>query len=160
MQLFLSRVASVLNPCWEQKDMKMVACHYWLKLSYGPVWLAKESIVTNGNFVGFWVKLNNYSCCDLVLCEILHIDFGIVFNSCCSIQDLNERTALETQIMEFGQTPKRLFTQPHPQRTISKSRLASPMSPIETIYDPTVGLAIDTNTLGCTEQGRNNANLI
>ncbi|XP_064610940.1 LOW QUALITY PROTEIN: protein FAN-like [Liolophura sinensis] len=33
-----------------------------------------------------------------------------------SIIDLNERASLEIQIMEFGQTPKQLFTTPHPQR--------------------------------------------
>lgn len=32
------------------------------------------------------------------------------------ITDPNERAILETQIMEFGQTPKQLFTSPHPQR--------------------------------------------
>ena len=30
------------------------------------------------------------------------------------VTDLNERAALEQQIMEFGQTPKQLFTTPHP----------------------------------------------
>ncbi|PVD20376.1 hypothetical protein C0Q70_18530 [Pomacea canaliculata] len=35
------------------------------------------------------------------------------------IKDLNERACLETQIMEFGQTPKQLFTSPHPQRLTS-----------------------------------------
>lgn len=33
-----------------------------------------------------------------------------------SIQDLNQRHALEVQIMEFGQIPKQIFTLPHPQR--------------------------------------------
>ena len=33
-----------------------------------------------------------------------------------SITDLNERAALEQQIMEFGQTPKQLFTKPHVAR--------------------------------------------
>ncbi|KAK2150210.1 hypothetical protein LSH36_418g02079 [Paralvinella palmiformis] len=35
-----------------------------------------------------------------------------------SIEDLNERAALETQIMEFGQTPKQLFTKPHKPRYV------------------------------------------
>lgn len=30
--------------------------------------------------------------------------------------DLNERHALEVQIMEFGQIPKQVFTVPHPRR--------------------------------------------
>eukprot|EP00106_Octopus_bimaculoides_P017645 XP_014785087.1 PREDICTED: protein FAN-like [Octopus bimaculoides] len=33
-----------------------------------------------------------------------------------NIDDLNERNSYETQIMEFGQTPKQLFTEPHPRR--------------------------------------------
>ena len=33
-----------------------------------------------------------------------------------SITDPNERTALEMQISEFGQTPKQLFNVPHPRR--------------------------------------------
>lgn len=32
------------------------------------------------------------------------------------IQDPNERARIEIQIMEFGQTPKRLFKKPHPPR--------------------------------------------
>jgi len=36
----------------------------------------------------------------------------------CSIKDASERLALETQIMEFGQTPKQLFDHPHPQRCV------------------------------------------
>lgn len=32
------------------------------------------------------------------------------------IPDPNERASMEIQIMEFGQTPKQLFTMPHPQR--------------------------------------------
>uniref|UniRef100_A0A2C9KF32 BEACH domain-containing protein n=1 Tax=Biomphalaria glabrata TaxID=6526 RepID=A0A2C9KF32_BIOGL len=38
-----------------------------------------------------------------------------------SIQDASERRSLETQIMEFGQTPKQLFKGPHPQRFKSQS---------------------------------------
>nr|XP_014348524.1 PREDICTED: protein FAN [Latimeria chalumnae] len=33
-----------------------------------------------------------------------------------SIEDLNEKIAMLTQILEFGQTPKQLFLTPHPQR--------------------------------------------
>ncbi|XP_013421222.1 protein FAN [Lingula anatina] len=41
-----------------------------------------------------------------------------------SIKDPNERASLEVQIMEFGQTPKQLFTSPHPQRF---SKVAAPV---------------------------------
>ena len=33
-----------------------------------------------------------------------------------SIEDMNERRCYEAQILEFGQTPKQLFTKPHPRR--------------------------------------------
>ncbi len=33
-----------------------------------------------------------------------------------TINDLEQRYALEVQIGEFGQVPKQLFTSPHPQR--------------------------------------------
>jgi hypothetical protein len=53
-----------------------------------------------------------------------HISWFSVFYYLCyegavdldSIHDLNQRHALEVQIMEFGQIPKQIFTLPHPQR--------------------------------------------
>nr|XP_054487776.1 protein FAN isoform X5 [Agelaius phoeniceus] len=39
--------------------------------------------------------------------------------------DPNEKVALLTQILEFGQTPKQLFTTPHPQRKIQKLKSLS-----------------------------------
>ncbi|CAH3169012.1 unnamed protein product [Porites evermanni] len=35
------------------------------------------------------------------------------------IDDPNERASLEAQILEFGQTPKQLFTSPHPQKLVT-----------------------------------------
>lgn len=35
-----------------------------------------------------------------------------------AVQDPAERASLEAQISEFGQTPRQLFTQPHPQRAV------------------------------------------
>ena len=43
----------------------------------------------------------------------------------CSIKDANERVSLETQIMEFGQTPKQLFDCPHPQRCLPTQIVAA-----------------------------------
>ncbi|XP_023211855.1 BEACH domain-containing protein lvsF-like isoform X1 [Centruroides sculpturatus] len=37
-----------------------------------------------------------------------------------SIKDINERYSLEVQIMEFGQTPKQIFTHPHPERKLPR----------------------------------------
>lgn len=36
--------------------------------------------------------------------------------SLCSIEDPDQRIAMLTQILEFGQTPTQLFNSPHPQR--------------------------------------------
>lgn len=36
-----------------------------------------------------------------------------------SINNPNERESLKQQILEFGQTPKQLFTQPHPHRKVA-----------------------------------------
>lgn len=43
-----------------------------------------------------------------------------------SITDLNERHALEVQIMEFGQIPKQVFKVPHPQRKVGLKLLTEP----------------------------------
>ena len=40
-----------------------------------------------------------------------------------SIRDPEERAAIELQIKEFGQTPKQLFTQPHPQKITKVDQL-------------------------------------
>lgn len=40
---------------------------------------------------------------------IVHVCF-------CSIEDPDQKIAMLTQILEFGQTPRQLFTTPHPQR--------------------------------------------
>ena len=46
-----------------------------------------------------------------------------------SVRDENERAAFETQIMEFGQTPKQLFTSPHPQRCLPDDSLCTESLP-------------------------------
>uniref|UniRef100_A0A8C9F373 FAN protein n=1 Tax=Pavo cristatus TaxID=9049 RepID=A0A8C9F373_PAVCR len=54
-------------------------------------------------------------------CNVFHpltYEGGVDLNS---IMDPNEKVALLTQILEFGQTPKQLFTTPHPQRIMPKS---------------------------------------
>uniref|UniRef100_A0A8C3FKU5 Neutral sphingomyelinase activation associated factor n=1 Tax=Chrysemys picta bellii TaxID=8478 RepID=A0A8C3FKU5_CHRPI len=63
------------------------------------------------------------------------------------IMDPNEKVALLTQILEFGQTPKQLFTTPHPRRIIPKfkslsrtsshnvSIAESPVSPSEESFE-------------------------
>uniref|UniRef100_A0A8D0GIG5 Neutral sphingomyelinase activation associated factor n=1 Tax=Sphenodon punctatus TaxID=8508 RepID=A0A8D0GIG5_SPHPU len=53
----------------------------------------------------------------LVLFHSLTYEGGVDLNS---IMNPNERVALLTQILEFGQTPKQLFTIPHPRKIIPK----------------------------------------
>lgn len=43
-----------------------------------------------------------------------------------SISDLNQKHALEVQIMEFGQIPKQVFRVPHPQRKVGLVLLKEP----------------------------------
>ncbi|KAA8580940.1 hypothetical protein FQN60_013898 [Etheostoma spectabile] len=53
---------------------------------------------------------------------------------CDSIEDPDQRIAMLTQILEFGQTPKQLFTLPHPQRITPRfhniTRSPSSSSPV------------------------------
>ncbi|KAM4688448.1 protein FAN [Discoglossus pictus] len=42
-----------------------------------------------------------------------------------SIEDPDQKIAMLTQILEFGQTPKQLFTKPHPKRIYSKCKSVS-----------------------------------
>ncbi|XP_047515344.1 protein FAN-like isoform X1 [Pieris napi] len=44
-----------------------------------------------------------------------------------SIYDMNDRHALEVQIMEFGQVPKQLFTRPHVRKILT---IPSPLKPV------------------------------
>ncbi|XP_028392732.1 protein FAN-like isoform X2 [Dendronephthya gigantea] len=45
-----------------------------------------------------------------------------------SITDPNERASLESQILEFGQTPKQLFTSPHPRRSGARISTSVPQT--------------------------------
>ncbi|KAM9308377.1 protein FAN [Gastrophryne carolinensis] len=55
-----------------------------------------------------------------------------------SIEDTDHKVAMLTQILEFGQTPKQLFTKPHPRRifTKSKSFSRSPSQNISALESP------------------------
>ncbi|XP_028128132.1 protein FAN [Diabrotica virgifera virgifera] len=56
-----------------------------------------------------------------------------------AISDLNERHALEVQIMEFGQIPKQVFRVPHPQRKTGLTLMTEPLQlkPIELSFEDT-----------------------
>lgn len=60
-----------------------------------------------------------------------HGPTGLRFLRLCSIADPDQRIAMLTQILEFGQTPTQLFNSPHPQRITPRfhSMTRSPSSP-------------------------------
>ncbi|XP_062502057.1 protein FAN-like [Corticium candelabrum] len=67
-----------------------------------------------------------------------------------SISDPNEKASLENQILEFGQTPKQLFTHPHPRRNTASTRGATTKG-LSLTSEPSVdstddGAALDTDS--------------
>lgn len=62
------------------------------------------------------------------------------FKLLCSVQDQEELAAIELQIREFGQTPRRLFVLPHPSRLVPCAE-TSPM------------LEEEVRTVGATTEG-------
>ena len=64
-----------------------------------------------------------------------------------SIEDPDQRIAMLTQILEFGQTPKQLFTSPHPQRITPRfhtmTRSPSVNSPLSELSPGTALLCHD-----------------
>lgn len=57
------------------------------------------------------------NCCLLLFFSLMLFEF--LFPLRTRIDDPNERASLEAQILEFGQTPKQLFTSPHPQKLVN-----------------------------------------
>lgn len=52
-----------------------------------------------------------------------------------SIKEMNERHALEVQIMEFGQIPKQVFTLPHPSRVSGIPPMISSSNELDIVSD-------------------------
>lgn len=69
--------------------------HEWIDLIFGYKQRGSEAIAAHNVF------------------HPLTYEGGI---DCDSIEDTDQRIAMLTQILEFGQTPTQLFTSPHPQR--------------------------------------------
>lgn len=57
-----------------------------------------------------------------------HVCYEGAVNLEC-IYDMNDRHALEVQIMEFGQVPKQLFTKPHVRKIMP--HIAKPLSSLQ-----------------------------
>ena len=58
------------------------------------------------------------TCNILCTCLIGAFHMHLLPLSTPSVRDPEELAAIELQIKEFGQTPKQLFTKPHPRKTV------------------------------------------
>ncbi|EMP36093.1 Protein FAN [Chelonia mydas] len=117
-----------LQKCQNALESQYVSehLHEWIDLVFGYKQKGSEAIAAHNVF------------------HPLTYEGGVDLNS---IMDPNEKVALLTQILEFGQTPKQLFTTPHPRRIIPKfkslsrtsnhnvSIAESPVSPSEESFE-------------------------
>ncbi|XP_018570993.1 protein FAN-like [Anoplophora glabripennis] len=88
-----------------ESDVASKNLHKWIDLIFGYKQKGEEAVKANNLFYH--------------LCYEGNVDLD-------SIIDLNERHALEVQIMEFGQIPKQVFKVPHPQRKVGLKLLTEP----------------------------------
>uniref|UniRef100_A0A8C3TG25 Neutral sphingomyelinase activation associated factor n=1 Tax=Chelydra serpentina TaxID=8475 RepID=A0A8C3TG25_CHESE len=117
--------------------------HEWIDLVFGYKQKGSEAIAAHNVF------------------HPLTYEGGVDLNS---IMDPNEKVALLTQILEFGQTPKQLFTTPHPRRIIPKfkslsrtsshnvSIAESPVSPNEESFEDLTeeSITLAWNNISCS----------
>eukprot|EP00047_Mylnosiga_fluctuans_P005972 m.243958 g.243958 ORF g.243958 m.243958 type:complete len:918 (-) comp14365_c0_seq1:118-2871(-) len=103
-----SSAADFTRKCREALESEYVSAniHQWIDLIFGYKQLGPEAVRANNLFY----HLTYEGAVDLE-----------------KITDPAERQAYEAQILEFGQTPKQLFTLPHPARRLG---MAMPMSPL------------------------------
>ncbi len=75
----------------------------------------------------------------------------VLFCSCIfRVHDPKELAAIELQVKEFGQTPRQLFTQPHPSRLTHHTHTPTPPPPSQS--DEPVKTEADTTAgLGCVD---------
>lgn len=109
------------------------------------IWVCKTSAVAAGPSSLLALELTS-----LVDWRYLNVCFVVthhmLFISSQSIEDPDEKVAMLTQILEFGQTPKQLFVTPHPRRITPKFKSLSQTSSYS---------AAAADSLG--ESGRENA---
>ncbi|XP_076828575.1 protein FAN [Brachyhypopomus gauderio] len=111
---FLQKMVSALESQHVSEHL-----HEWIDLIFGYKQRGSEAVAAHNVF------------------HPLTYEGGI---DCDSIEDPDQKIAMLTQILEFGQTPRQLFTTPHPQRITprfhsisigtSTSATSSEMSPV------------------------------
>lgn len=87
------------------------AAHIWTGIDGGPVFSLQSSTRSRTRAAPTWKGGTGILLSPLLItaCDGLSVPLS-------SIEDPDQRIAMLTQILEFGQTPKQLFTSPHPQR--------------------------------------------
>ncbi|XP_048865845.1 protein FAN isoform X3 [Brienomyrus brachyistius] len=97
MPPWASDTRDFLQKCQQALESQHVSehLHEWIDLIFGYKQRGSEAIGAHNVF------------------HPLTYEGGI---DCDSIEDPDQKIAMLTQILEFGQTPKQLFTTPHPQR--------------------------------------------
>ncbi|XP_008547834.1 protein FAN [Microplitis demolitor] len=96
---FVTKLRNALESDWVSQNL-----HHWIDLIFGYKQRGIEAEKADNVFFH--------------LCYEGAVDLD-------TIQDINDRHALEVQIMEFGQIPKQIFTLPHPKRLINTINLSS-----------------------------------
>lgn len=127
---------------YKQRDSEAIAAHNGIKLwSYKCICVSDDSDNTNVQ-LSFSVSPSDvwrlhwlWQVCDIKDCPTRCTCQKVTIMSLWSIEDSDQRVAMLTQILEFGQTPTQLFTSPHPQRITPRfhnitrsSSISSPVS--------------------------------
>ncbi|KAH0564644.1 protein FAN-like isoform X1 [Cotesia glomerata] len=99
---FVKKLRDALESDWVSENL-----HHWIDLIFGYKQRGAEAEKSNNVFFH--------------LCYEGAVDLD-------TIQDINDRHALEVQIMEFGQIPKQVFTLPHPKRLVNTINLSADLS--------------------------------
>uniref|UniRef100_A0A8C9VWS6 Neutral sphingomyelinase activation associated factor n=1 Tax=Scleropages formosus TaxID=113540 RepID=A0A8C9VWS6_SCLFO len=73
---------------------------------------------------------------------------------CDSIEDPDQKIAVLTQILEFGQTPKQLFTTPHPQRITPRFQSMTRTPSQNTSFNELSPVSEDSSFEDLTEESR------
>ncbi|XP_064393489.1 protein FAN-like [Halichondria panicea] len=125
--------ADFTRQCREALECDYVSAHlhHWIDLIFGYKQRGEEALEANNLFH--------------------YLTYEGEFNT-ERVHDPKELAAIELQVKEFGQTPRQLFTRPHPSRLISRtppppltptpppSHSSQPDEPVKTEADTTAGL--------------------